>query len=351
MKFRRLTFILIFISITACLWSSGITPLAEKGVINLRHLENSTKFVLQLNGEWEFYWNKMLHPHDFVEAGRYRPDCFGKVPSYWTDYSSEQVKTTGMGFATYRLTVLLPEGFREPMAFDLPVFDSSYDIYVDGNYMAGNGIPGKTGFETSPWYEKNFFRFDPTSDSISIIINVSNFHHRRGGFWLPVKMGTFSEVRKRAATSWAMDWATISLLLGFSLFFLFFFIIYPKDKQMGFFSLATTGLALRPLFTSNFLILNITGISWTWIVRWEYIGLYLILTGWYWFTTYLYPTRYFRIITSDRFGHYVRSTSSYTVSPGQDLQLHDIHYLPAPDLYYNICPCSEPEWDSKKEVH
>ena len=117
MKFRRLTFILIFISITACLWSSGITPLAEKGVINLRHLENSAKFVLQLNGEWEFYWNKMLHPHDFVEAGRFRPDCFGKVPSYWTDYSSEQVKTTGMGFATYRLTVLLPEGFREPYGF------------------------------------------------------------------------------------------------------------------------------------------------------------------------------------------------------------------------------------------
>ncbi len=297
MKLRSLTLILILIIIPSYLWSRVNTPLAQKGVIDLRDIPDKNRFVLQLNGEWEFYWNKMLHPHDFVEAGSIKPDCFGKVPSYWTDYSSQLVKTTGMGFATYKLTVLLPENFREPLGFDMPVFDSSYDIYIDGKYMGGNGIPGKSALETKPWYEKILFKFDPSSDSLSIIINVSNFTHRRGGFWLPVSMGTFTEVRVRTSASWAKDWATISLLLGFSLFFLFFFAIYPKDKQMGFFSMATTGLALRPLFTSNFLILNLTGIAWTWIVRWEYIGLYLILTGWYWFTSYLYPTKYFRNIT------------------------------------------------------
>lgn len=297
MKFRIFTLILILITFSACLRPSGSIPLAREGVLDLRDLENKEAFLLQLNGEWEFYWNKMLHPHDFVEPLSVKPDCFGKVPSYWTDFSQQQVKTTGLGFATYRIKILLPDGFNKSLAFDMPVFDSSYDLYVDGKYMGGNGTPGRTEAETIPWYEKNFFRFEPGSDSISIIINVSNFYHRRGGFWLPVKMGTFPEVRSRAAASWARDWATITLLLGFSLFFLFFFMIYPKDRQMGFFSLAITGLALRPLFTSNFLILNIARISWTWTVRCEYIGLYLILTGWYWFTTYLYPTVYFRRIT------------------------------------------------------
>jgi signal transduction histidine kinase len=32
-------------------------------------------------------------------------------------------------------------------------------------------------------------------------------------------------------------------------------------------------------------------------VRWEYLGLYLILAGWYWFALNLYPSKYFRIIT------------------------------------------------------
>ncbi|MCX6259484.1 MAG: sensor histidine kinase, partial [Bacteroidia bacterium] len=183
------------------------------------------------------------------------------------------------------------------MGFIMPVFDSSYEIYVDGKLMGGNGTPGKTEAETVPGYERVFFRFNPASDSVQIIINVSNFHHRRGGFWLPMKTGTFSEVQKRYAAGWARDWATISFLIGFSFLFFFFFIIYTKDSLMGFFSLATTGLALRPFFTSNFLIHNIMKMSWIWIVRWEYLGLYLILTGWFWFAVTLYPTKRFRILT------------------------------------------------------
>jgi signal transduction histidine kinase len=112
-----------------------------------------------------------------------------------------------------------------------------------------------------------------------------------------MKTGTFSEVQKRYAAGWARDWATISFLIGFSFLFFFFFIIYTKDSLMGFFSLATTGLALRPFFTSNFLIHNIMKMSWIWIVRWEYLGLYLILTGWFWFAVTLYPTKRFRILT------------------------------------------------------
>lgn len=297
MNFRNLTLILIFLIIPECLFPSEITPVARGGILDLRKIENREAFVFQMNGEWEFYWNKMLRPHDFAGTDLPKPDCFGIVPSYWTDYSSPEVRTTGSGFATYRLTILLPAGFRKPMAFDMPVFDSSYDIYVSGRYMGGNGVPGKTGAETTPWYEKLFFKFDPPSDTVSVIINVSNFNHRRGGFWLPARMGTFNEVRKRAAGTWGRDWATVSLLLGFSLFFLFFFVIYPKDKQMGFFSLATTGLAIRPFFTSNFLILNIMNVGWNWIIRWEYIGLYLVLAGWYWFTAYLYPAKFFRLIT------------------------------------------------------
>jgi signal transduction histidine kinase len=270
-------------------------PVAVRGVIDLRETAGS-KFIIRLQGKWEFYWDKMLHPEDFKRNPVIKPDLYGQVPSYWTDYTSDSVKTTGMGFATYRLFILLPAGYRNSLGFDMPVFDSSYEIFVNGKSMGGNGTPGKTEAETKPWYEKNFFRFNPSSDSVEIIINVSNFNHRRGGFWLPMRIGTFSEVQKACASTWARDWATISFLMAFSLLFFFFFIIYTKDSLMGFFSIATTGLALRPLFTSNFLIHNIIKISWVWIVRWEYLGLYLILTGWLWFAAILYPSKPFKIL-------------------------------------------------------
>ncbi len=274
---------------------SGQIPRAVNGMIDLRDIKTPERFTIRLNGEWEFYWEKKLHPYDFSEPGRHKPDHYGNVPGYWTDYPQDKVNTRKEGFATYRLRVLLPENYRNALAFDMPVFDSSYDLYINGKYMGGNGIPGRTEIETIPEYRRNFYKFDPVSDSLEIIINVSNFDHRRGGFWLPLKFGTFNELQKRMAANWAMDWAVISMLLSFSLFLMFFYAIYPKDKIIAFFIIATIGLALRPLFTSSFLIHNIINLDWVWIVRCEYLGLFLIVIGWTWFAAHLYPSGFIRV--------------------------------------------------------
>jgi signal transduction histidine kinase len=293
---RKFSLCLVFFTIVSGLSAIEPEPRAVKGVIDLSQIKDRDHFVLKLNGEWEFYWSRMLRPNDF-KTGRIQPTYYGNVPSYWTDYTSESVKTKKEGYATYRLKVILPPGFRKALGFDLPVFDSSYDMYIGDRLYADNGMPGKSEKETTPEYRRNFFRYMPDSDTLKIVINVANFSHRRGGFWLPVKIGTFSEVNRQLANNWAGDWATISLLMGFSLFFLFFFIIYPKEKVMLFFCMATIGLALRPLFTSHFLISNFFTISWTWMVRCEYLGLYLILVGWLWFATILYPSKYFKIFS------------------------------------------------------
>lgn len=295
MVFRLLIFFFLFGFTISSSGSNPGMPAASKGIMDLRSIGKDKAFIINLNGEWEFYWNKMLRPNDF-ENNSFLPDCYGKVPSYWTDYQKLSVKTERFGFATYRLTILLPEGFNSPMGIDMPVFDSSYDIYVNGEYHGGNGVPGKNADESIPAYSRNFFRLKPESDTLSLVINVSNFDHRRGGFWLPIRIGTFSEVQKKLANSWAWQWSIISLLIGFSVFFLLFYLITRKDKDNLFFGITTISLAIRPLFTSHYLINNFTDLSWTWIIRFEYIGLYLLLIGWVWFLSYIYPARIIRIL-------------------------------------------------------
>lgn len=296
MKFIRAV-VVLFLFFSPGLYAGIKDPVAVKGVFDLRK-NTDEEFIYRLRGHWEFYWNKMLHPADFARPDKLKPDYYGLVPSYWTDYPSDSVRTTPMGYATYRAVVLLPPGFRKMMGFDMPVFDSSYEIYVNGKRMAGNGIPGTSEAKTVPAYQRNFFRFVPESDTIEIVINVANFHHRRGGFWLPMKIGTFNAVQRRLSLSWASDWTTLSFLLGYSLLFFLFYLIYIKDNLMAFFSIATIGLAIRPLFTSNFLINSLgADLSWSWLIRFEYIGLYIILTGWYWFAVNLYPSRLFRLLT------------------------------------------------------
>ncbi|NSW93285.1 MAG: sensor histidine kinase [Bacteroidales bacterium] len=289
---KKCLFLISLILISASdIYALKNTPEAVRGTLDLTNIETEERFIINLNGEWEFYWNQLLNPSDFNGQNVPKPDIYGRVPSYWTDYRQDSIKPGKYGCATYRLLILLPKGFRKSLAFDMPVFDSSYEIYVDGRLYAENGRSGKSESESVPEYRRNFFRFQPGSDTISVLIHVSNFHHRRGGFWLPVKFGTFNEVQTRLAMSYAAEWATISILIGFSLFFLIFYMLYPREKLLGYFSLTTIGLALRPMVTSHFLVLNFININWDWIVRFEYLGIFIVMTGWTWFSAKLYPSK------------------------------------------------------------
>ena len=129
MKLREKLFFFLLLLIVSIPVFAAKQPLAEKGILDLRGFDGKQDFIVNLNGEWEFYWKKMLHPHDF--DGSLKPDYYGKVPSYWTDYRKDII-TERYGFATYRLTVLLPQGLNSSVGIDLPVFDSSYDLYING---------------------------------------------------------------------------------------------------------------------------------------------------------------------------------------------------------------------------
>jgi hypothetical protein len=193
MRIRLLFIQLVLFALSVNLNASENDPRAVKGVFDLREIVNRDQFIVKLNGEWEFYWGKLLYPLDF-KTGSVKPDYYGKVPSYWTDYPQESVKTEKFGYATYRLTILLPQGFNKYLGIDLPVFDSSYDLYINGKYFVGNGLPGKSVAETKPGYKRNFYIISPESDTLKLLIHVSNYDHRRGGFFLffPVLFSYFT---------------------------------------------------------------------------------------------------------------------------------------------------------------
>jgi signal transduction histidine kinase len=272
-------------------------PGAVNGIIDLRKENISDRYFITLNGNWEFYWMKKLYPNDFRNDTALKPDIYGKVPSYWTEYKEKDFKTSNFGFATYRVRIILPHELKKRFALHVPAFDSAADIWVNGELAESSGIPGKSAAETQPGYRPRMHPFTNISDTVEIIVNVSNFHHRRGGFWLPMTFGTFPTIQKASANKWAGDWATTGILIGFALFFIIFFILYPKDSIMAFFSAALLGMAMRPLFTSSFLIYDFVSLSWTWTVKLEYMSLFLLMFGCSWFIDHLYPSRFIRYVT------------------------------------------------------
>ena len=90
------------------------------------------------------------------------------------------MKLPRFGYGTYRAIILLPDGYRDRLGFDMPVFDSSYEIAVNGVTTARNGTPARSKAESIPAYEPLFFSYMPNNDTLELLIRVSNYATSQG---------------------------------------------------------------------------------------------------------------------------------------------------------------------------
>jgi len=248
-------------------------PLAENGILDLREVEWNDQTILDLNGEWTFYWEKLLQPENYKQFQNTGIPV--SVPSYWSSYTIDGKSIPGMGYGTYGLQILLPEGMQSALCIDLPLFDVAYKFYLNDRLIGQNGEVGKSREEEEPWYEPGIFCYIPDTNTLQLLIQVSNFHHRRGGFWQAVVMGSSNKVQDRKERRRMFSYSTIGVLFFFMIFFLIFWSFSRKQFLMLLFSLTTMGILMRSvntgLYFSNFFV----DASWTWQIRMEYLGSYL----------------------------------------------------------------------------
>lgn len=107
---------------------------AVDAVLDLKNLSADEKIIL--DGEWEFYWNRLLVT---ISEKNARPDFLIKVPDYWTKYEIDGEYLPVAGYASYRL-VLKNFHVDYPVAISLPDFGSAYRVYLDGRLCAESGV-------------------------------------------------------------------------------------------------------------------------------------------------------------------------------------------------------------------
>ena len=71
-----------------------------KGVLDLRHIEQGDDFTVRMNGEWEFFFGTFIYgtPGEIVDT--LTPDCYGKVPGYWSKYTVDSLQLPRFGYGT-----------------------------------------------------------------------------------------------------------------------------------------------------------------------------------------------------------------------------------------------------------
>jgi signal transduction histidine kinase len=267
---------------------------AVQGVLDLRELGFKHDPVYSLDGTWEFYWEQLFTPDTFLSIAPPVPDLFGKVPSYWTEYSLKGQKLHEFGYCSYRLIILLPSGFYDELVVSVPVFDSSFKLFIDGKSYGGNGKVGKSPETSEAGYKPFLATFKPQSDTLEILIQTSNYQHRRGGFWKQMTIGLEDQVIKKQQQYIFTSYVSMGVLLAFSLFFFFFFLFYRKDILPLLFSVFVFGILIRLICTGIYPVTLLTDISWDWMVRIEYMGVYLAGIAGTWFFHSLYPLKFMK---------------------------------------------------------
>lgn len=245
-----------------------------QGLADLSARDFNKKGAVALDGEWEFYWDRLISSKEIEPA--LGPDSFIIVPSTWKGVVSGDEKLPGMGVATYRLTVNIdPGAMHRVWGLKILIMGSAYSMWVNGNQVSANGIVGKDKNRSVPEVKPRVVFFTPGTDQLEIIVQVSNFHHPRGGIWRSILLGpadTIREVYRNRLISDAFFIAAY-LMIGLSHFALF--LVYRQRIPELYFSCLCFIIALRTGFTGEHLLLCVTG-AWNWSFQFITTGLTVV---------------------------------------------------------------------------
>tara|TARA_R110001606_G_scaffold145231_1_gene285051 strand:+ start:262313 stop:264670 length:2358 start_codon:yes stop_codon:yes gene_type:complete len=246
---------------------------AERGIIDLRAF-NFSQGKAQLEGEWEFYWERLITPEQFKYAAP-APDYF-MFPKLWNDSKTAGgVELSSQGFATYRVKLLLPQQ-TPPLSIAISHFYSDYDLYVDGQLLGENGVVGNTKETSEPHWIPKTLRILPSSDTLELVLHISNFHHSKGGAREPILLGARDRIMHDSLFNISYDLLLSGCLIMAGLFFLGLYLFGQKENYIIAFGLFCLVFSYRFFGADNYALhILYPDIPWTVTLHFEYLALFL----------------------------------------------------------------------------
>jgi PAS domain S-box-containing protein len=255
--------------------SDRIPPKAFNGILDLTDWDFKRDGPVNLVGEYEFYWRQHVEPVEFTNPTPPHKTSFISVPAYWSSYKGEGKKLSGYGYATYRLKILLDDQ-SEPLALKLLDIGTAFTIYLNGKRVCSAGVAGKNRETTVPRYFPQVVGFEAETNQMEVILQVSNFHLRRGGIWEPIQLGTEKAMRKIREQRLSVDLFLFGSIFIIALYHLGLFALRKKDRSPLYFSIFCFLIALRLLTTGERYLMHLfPNMGWELLAKFEYLSFYL----------------------------------------------------------------------------
>lgn len=286
MKTKWLFSVLLSFCFATAGFATDTEPRVINGTIDLRQWNFENKGEVKLDGSWLFFWNQLLTAEQIKQANR--ADYFN-LPSVWNDRSSVYEQLDGKGFATYSVTLLVNPSVPL-LSLGIPDFYSSYRLFVNGKEVAANGTVGVNRKQSEAQWRPMTIVFPSHTDSLQIVLHVSNFQHHKGGVNDHLYLGLPEQLfqkREKAVITNIILFGGLGLI-GF--FFLILFFFFRKEKAALYFAFICITWAIRSVFNNLYLFVNwFPGMDWELAVKVEYLTLYLTMMWGILFIAQLFP--------------------------------------------------------------
>ena len=266
--------------------------LAKHGVLDLVAYDFELQGPVSLRGDWEFYWNELLYPADFLNQEK-KPKAFRPVPANWKTYETDGAGLPLYGYATYRLLVYTRGNVNE-YGLRLKRVYSAYRVFVNGNLVVETGslqprleeiqaqLPVKTAF------------FSSTSPLLEIIIQVGNPYYYRSGILFPPELGTQQQISKKQVSALSADVFLLGVIAIMAAYFLVISFLTPDYRKSSlFFSLFCLVVGLRVMLITGERVLYqfFPDMSLLVDVRIQAFGIYLLIPSFLSVIYFMFPSQ------------------------------------------------------------
>lgn len=218
--------------------------IAVKGTAVMKESQVDGSEVLPLNGEWEFYWGKLLAPQDFNK--RERAPSYMLVPGSWR-MDTDGRKYPEYGCATYRLIL---KNVQPGVIYGIKKQNIriASKIYINGNLLMQDGTVSDSVHGEVMGNTPKAAYFQAEAKDIEIIIQVSSHKIFGGGIAESVYFGEQQKITSFFTRNIIRDILPIAFSFGVAAVYLIIVLLIPgyykKEKASVFFPMGAASLAL-----------------------------------------------------------------------------------------------------------
>ncbi len=210
-------------------------PMAVKGVLDLRNWDFKKDGMIKLNGEWEFYDNKLLLPEEFNGEVKQNP-----IYEYLPGVFGEK------GYCTYRLK-LLTKNEEELYSVKVEFIQNAYELWSSNRLITSSGQVGITRNEMVPEMNPTIGSFYIANGETYLLLRVSNFYNKYG-FIDTLILGKSDEITAMREKKIALSLFIFGCSMMASIYSFGVFINRRKDKAQLYFAIICLIIAIRTVF-------------------------------------------------------------------------------------------------------